>query len=102
MSKFISSTNFIKFTNSTGVENVIELSVMDKRDKKSAWLFFVPFINSISYWKIYINKDHLTSRVLAILLTEDEGLKIWIKGRWSILRTNLLQIYLTAKLMDEW
>ena len=46
MSKFISSTEFIKFT---GVENLKGLSVMGKRDKKSAWLFFVPFINSISY-----------------------------------------------------
>ena len=45
MFKFITSTEFIKFTNSTRVENVTELSVIGKRNKKSAWLFFVPAIN---------------------------------------------------------
>ena len=84
MPKFISSTEFIKFTNSLGVKNVTELSVIGKQDKKSAWLFFVPDINLILYWKLDINKDYLTSRALAVLLTEDEGLKIWIRGQWSV------------------
>ena len=46
ISKFISSTKIIKFTNSTGVENVTELSIISKRDRKIlAWSFFVPDIN---------------------------------------------------------
>ena len=39
MSRFISSTEFINFSNSTGVENLTELSVMGERDKNQLGQF---------------------------------------------------------------
>ena len=69
-------------------------------------VIFVPAIDSTLYWKLDISKDHLTSSALAVLLKVDEGLKIWIRGQWSVFRTILLpkinfSNLLIEKIMDN-